>query len=201
MRQTFLSTTLLLILITDPLGNVPPLLALLQGVPPARRRHIILRECAIALLVLLVFLVGGRPLLHLLRLTEETLRIAGGVILFLIALNMIFPGSGARLREPGDAGEPFIVPIAVPLVAGPAAIVTAMLLSGADPDRMAAWVGAIAIAIATSAAVFLAADHLRRVLHPQVIVAGERLMGLVLTAVAIDMLLGGLVSYCRSHGF
>ncbi len=201
MRQTFLSTTLLLILITDPLGNVPPLLALLRDVPPTRRRRLILRECAIALVVLLAFLVGGRQLLGLLRLSEETLRIAGGVILFLIALNMIFPGSGPRLGAPEGSGEPFIVPIAVPLVAGPAAIVTAMVLSGAEPGRLWAWAGAIAIAIAASAVIFLAAERLRPLLHPQVMVAGERLMGLVLTAIAIDMLLGGLVSYGRSHGF
>jgi MarC family membrane protein len=197
MEQTFVSATILLILITDPLGNVPPLLALLKNVDPKRRSRVILRECGIALVVLLVFLLFGKQILGVLRLSEDTLRIAGGVILFLIAVNMIFPGSGARIVEPGQSGEPFIVPIAIPLVSGPSAIVTAMLISGADPSRMLEWVGAIVIAIGTSAAVFLLASRLQKVLGPQVITAFERLMGLVLAAISIDMLLQGLASYLR----
>lgn len=195
MNQTFFSATILLILITDPLGNIPPVLGLLKNVEPGRRTVVILRECAIALVVLLVFLLFGKQILGALRLSEDTLRIAGGVILFLIAINMIFPGAGARIVEPGQSGEPFIVPIAIPLISGPSAIVTAMLISGADPSRMLEWVGAIVITIATSAVVLILANRLQKVLGPQVITAFERLMGLVLAAISIDMLLGGLASY------
>lgn len=195
MQQTFISATILLILITDPLGNIPPVLGLLKNVDPSRRARIILRECGIALVILLIFLLFGKQILGVLHLSEDTLRIAGGVILFLIAINMIFPGAGARIVEPGQSGEPFIVPIAIPLISGPSAIVTAMLISGSDPSRMLEWVGAIVIAIVTSALVLLTANRLQKVLGPQVIMAFERLMGLVLAAISIDMLLGGLASY------
>ncbi len=196
MNQTFLSATILLILITDPLGNIPPLLGILQGVAPKRRVVVILRECAIAFFVLLVFLLFGRDILGILHLSEDTLRIAGGVILFLIALNMIFPGTGAKIAEATD-GEPFIVPLAIPLVSGPSAMVTAMLLGNSDPSRMLEWVGALVITIATSAVVFLLANRMEKILGKHVISAFERLMGLVLTAISIDMLLGGLERYVR----
>ena len=195
MEQTFLSATILLILITDPLGNIPPLLGILKDIDPRRRTRIIFRECGIAFAVLLVFLLFGRQILGVLRLSEDTLRIAGGVILFLIALNMIFPGAGARLSEPGDTGEPFIVPLAIPLISGPSAMVTVMLISGSDPSRMLEWVGALAITIATSAIVFLLANRMQKILGPHVIAAFEKLMGLVLTAISIDMLLKGFESY------
>lgn len=197
MEQTFLSATILLILITDPLGNIPPLLALLRNVEPRRRTRIILRECAIAFVVLLVFLLFGRQILGVLRLSEDTLRIAGGVILFLIALNMIFPGSGARMTDAPEGGEPFIVPLAIPLISGPSAMVTAMLISGNDPSRMLQWVGALVLTIGTSATVFLLANRMQKVLGPHVIAAFERLMGLVLAAISIDMLLKGLESYLK----
>jgi MarC family membrane protein len=196
-EQTFLSVTILLILITDPLGNIPPLLGILQNVDPARRTLIILRECAIAFVVLLVFLLFGRQILGVLHLSEATLRIAGGVILFLIALNMIFPGAGARIVEPGQTGEPFIVPIAIPLVSGPSAMVTVMLIAGSDRSRMLEWVGALVITIAVSAVAFLGASRMQKVLGRHVIAAFERLMGLVLTAISIDMLLKGLESYLK----
>ncbi len=200
MEQTFISATILLILITDPLGNVPVLLGLLKNVDPKRWARIILRECAIAFVVLLIFLLFGRQILGVLRLSEDTLRIAGGVILFLIALNMIFPGSGARMVDPLESGEPFIVPLAIPLISGPSAMVTAMLISGNDPTRMLEWVGALVITIATSSVVFLLANRMQKVLGPHVITAFERLMGLVLAAISIDMLLKGLASYLKALG-
>jgi len=198
MQQTFLSAVILLILITDPLGNVPVLLSLLKNVRPERRAKVILRECAIAFFILVLFLLFGRQILGALHLSADTLRIAGGVILFLIAINMIFPGSGARITDSGTDAEPFIVPLAIPLVSGPSAIVTAMLLSGADPERMPLWIGAIAIAIAVSAIVFLGAERMQKILGPQVIAAFERLMGLILAAISIDMLLGGIANYLKA---
>ncbi|MDP3178132.1 MAG: MarC family protein [Spirochaetaceae bacterium] len=200
MEQSFLSATILLIVITDPLGNIPPLLAALRGLAAARRRLIVFRECGIAFVVLALFMLFGRDFLALLRLSEETLKVAGGVILFLIALNMIFPGSGARFGESTSSGEPFIVPIAIPLVSGPSAMVTAMLIAGSDPGRMPEWIGAAALAIAVSLAVFLLADKLKDLLGAQVITAFERLMGLVLTAISVEMLLSGVASYIRHIG-
>jgi MarC family membrane protein len=195
MEQTFLSATILLIVITDPLGNIPLFISNMRKVKKERRLKVIVRECAVAFAVLLVFMLFGRQMLTLLRLSEETLRIAGGVILFLIALNMIFPGTGVAVGQDGVADEPFIVPIAIPLISGPSAMVTVMLVAGSNPHRMLEWVAALAITIAVTFAVFLASDRIKALLGDQAISAIEKLMGLVLTAMAIEMLLSGVAAY------
>lgn len=196
MDKSFVSTTLLLILVTDPLGNIPLFLAALRGVEPRRRPRIILRECGIAFAILVVFLVFGSAFLDALHLSDETLRIAGGVILFLIALNMVFPGTGGRLVDEGSPGaEPFIVPVAVPLIAGPSAMTTVMLLGSSDPERIPLWIGSILIAIAITTLVFFSSGKLKDLLGEKALSAVEKLMGLVLTAVAVEMLLGGLAAY------
>lgn len=195
MEQTFLSAIILLIVITDPLGNAPLFIAALKRVSPERRFALILRECAVAFAVLLVFLLFGRQILGLLHLRPETLKVAGGVILLLIAINMIFPGSGAQMGGDAEDGEPFIVPIAIPLIAGPSAMVTAILIGASDPSRMLEWVGALAVSIFVTFVVFLASTRLEKALGRHVMAAVERLMGLVLTAVAVDMLLTGVASY------
>lgn len=201
MEPSFLSATILLILITDPLGNIPLFLAALKRVEPGRRRRVILRECGIAFLTLLLFMFFGQSFLKVLHLTDESLRIAGGVVLFLIALKMIFPDPEYGVFGPGDGeGEPFIVPIAIPLIAGPSAMATVMLMATNDPSRMAEWILALAISIGVTLVVFLFAGRIQRVLGKAVVTALERLMGLVLTAVSIEMLLSGLAAYFRLKG-
>lgn len=197
MKQDFLSATILLILITDPLGNIPLFVSALARVAPERRLRVILRECAIAFVVLLVFLVFGSSFLDVLRLSDDTLKIAGGVVLFLIAINMIFPGSGGSLVEDSQGGEPLIVPLAIPLIAGPSAMTTVMLLGKSDPARMLEWVGALAIAMSVTTTSFLVSQKLKEVLGVRVLDAVERLMGLVLSAISIEMLLGGLADWVR----
>ncbi len=197
METSFLSATFLLILITDPLGNIPLFIAALEQVRPERRVRLITREVCIACAVLLVFLVGGRGFMALLRLSDEALRVAGGVILLLIAIDMVFPhrtqGSGGR----GLKGEPFIVPLAIPLIAGPSAMATVLLLATGHPGRTLEWAAAILLSMVVSYLVFLLAIRLRDLLGTQAIAALERLMGLVLTAIAVEMLLGGVTSYIR----
>ena len=196
MEQTFLSATILLVVITDPLGNIPLFISALKRVKPERRFKVISRECAIAFVTLLVFLLFGRQILGLLHLRAETLKVAGGVILILIAINMIFPGSGAKIGGGEDEeGEPFIVPVAIPLISGPSAMVTAILLGASDQSRMLEWIVALALSILVTFVVFLASTRLERILGRHVIAAIERLMGLVLTAVAVDMLLTGVATY------
>ena len=197
MGQTFLSATILLIVITDPLGNIPLFISNMRKVSKERRLAVIVRECAVAFGVLLFMMLFGRQLISLLGLSEETLKIAGGVVLFLIALNMIFPGSGMAVGTDAMADEPFIVPIAVPLISGPSAIVTAMLIAASNPGRMLEWIAALAITIGVTFAVFLASDRIAQVLGEQAISAIEKLMGLVLTAMSIQMLLGGVATYIR----
>jgi MarC family membrane protein len=197
MEQSFLSATILLIVITDPLGNIPLFISNMRKVGKGRRLAVIVRECAVAFAVLLFMMLFGRQFISLLGLSEETLKIAGGVILFLIAINMIFPGSGMGVGKEAIAGEPFIVPIAVPLISGPSAMVTAMLIAASNPARMLEWIAALAITISVTFLVFLASDKLEEILGEQAISAIEKLMGLVLTAISIEMLLSGFAAYIK----
>jgi MarC family membrane protein len=197
MKQSFLSATLLLILVTDPLGNIPLFISALRNVDKGRRVRVILRECAIAFTMLVVSLIFGSAFLNALQISDETLRIAGGVILFLIALNMVFPGTGGRLVDDEVGAEPFIVPVAIPLIAGPSAITTVMLLSKSGPDRVPEWIGSIFIAMIVTTIAFLFSNKLKDWLGMRVLSAVEKLMGLILTAVAVEMLLGGLTSYIK----
>jgi len=195
MNRSFLSVTILLVLITDPLGNIPLFISSLKNVPQARRPLVILRECLIAFLVLVGFLFFGNVFLSALGLSDDILRISGGVILFLIALNMIFPGTGGKLVEDEIEGEPFIVPIAIPLIAGPSAITYVMLLMKSDPSRGLEWVGAIFVAMLVTMVAFFTSTKLEQWLGPRALSAMERLMGLVLSAISIEMLLEGLSQY------
>jgi MarC family membrane protein len=195
MEHTFLSATILLILVTDPLGNMPLFLAALNRVPRQRHRAVIFRECLIAFLALLLFMVSGKRIMSVLHLSDDALRVAGGVVLFLIAIKMIFPGGGPKFGDEEGEGEPFIVPLAIPLIAGPSAMATAMLIAGSNPHRMLEWIAALVICILTTLVVFLMATRIRKALGEQVITALERLMGLVLTAISIEMLLSGVAAY------
>jgi len=195
MNRSFLSGTILLVLITDPLGNIPLFISSLKNVPQARRPLVILRECLIAFLVLVGFLFFGNVFLSALGLSDDILRISGGVILFLIALNMIFPGTGGKLVEDEIEGEPLIVPVAIPLIAGPSAITYVMLLMKSDPSRGLEWVGAIFVAMLVTMVAFFTSTKLEEWLGPRALSAMERLMGLVLSAISIEMLLEGLSQY------
>lgn len=197
METSFWSATILLILITDPLGNIPLFISALKQVKPERRRLIVMRECLIAFSVLLVFMLSGQNFLDLMHLSDTSLRIAGGVILFLIAIRMIFPTEGDWLGGKKHGQEPFIVPIAIPLIAGPSAMATVLLLATRDPSRMLEWIGALTISIALTTVVFLFSVRIQKLLGEAAISALERLMGLVLTAISIEMLLDGLAAYIR----
>jgi MarC family membrane protein len=196
MEHSFLSATILLILVTDPLGNIPLFLTALGKVRRERHRAVILRECLIAFLALLVFMVFGHRILSVLHLSSDALKVAGGVILFLIALKMIFPPHEHGPAKPDeDHPEPFIVPLAIPLIAGPSAMATAMLVAGSNPHRMPEWIGALVLCMLTTMVVFLMATRIRKLLGEQAITALERLMGLLLTAISIEMLLSGVAAY------
>jgi MarC family membrane protein len=197
MEQSFLSAFILILLVTDPFGNVPNFIAVLRTVPAERRRRVVLREVFAAYVLLLAFMFFGDAILRALHLTQPALGIAGGVILFLIALRMIFPPADGIFGAAGE-GEPFIVPLAVPLVAGPSALATVILIAAQAPGRMAEWIGALTAAMAVSAVVLSFADALRRLLGEKLTTAVERLMGLILTAMAVEMLLNGVRGFVRS---
>jgi MarC family membrane protein len=188
------SAGVLLLLVIDPFGNVPLVMAALPGSEPARRRRIVIRECVIAYVLLLAFMLGGRTFLQWMQLSEESLAIAGGIILFLIALRMVFRHPEGLFGDVPGA-EPFIVPLAVPAIAGPSALATVMLMASRDPGRLVQWILALTVAMAVTTLVLLAAPWLTRSLGERGMLAVERLMGLVLTALAVQMLLNGIRAF------
>ena len=185
------SSAFLLLLVLDPLGNIPFVLSLLRKVPAARHPRIIVRECAIAVIVLIAFFLVGDALLVAMRLTNPALEIAGGLILFLIALRMVFPPSGQELSEHEVDGEPFIVPLAIPLIAGPSALAT-VLLASRQSGQTLVWISAIVVASVVNAAFLLASGWIARLFGKAGMLALERLMGLILTTMAVQMLISGI---------
>jgi MarC family membrane protein len=192
--SSFASAILLLVLVTDPLGNIPVFIGLLRQVDPSRRRRIIIREVLFATAILLFFALFGQRVLALMRLSETSMGIAGGVILFLIALKMVFPKPDGTHTHPLHH-EPFLVPLAIPFIAGPSAIATVMLLVSNEPKHLLEWLAAVVVAMAVSGVVLASAEKIAAFLGEQVTQAFERLMGLVLTAIAVEMLLTGIQKF------
>ena len=190
MGYTFTSATILLLLITDPLGNIPIFVNAMRSVAPERRMWVILREVLIAFLLLLAFMFVGDSFLRVMNLSELSLQIAGAVILFLIALRMIFPASSPAM-EPLQ-GEPLIVPLAIPALAGPSALATVMLLVSQAPGRRLEWVAALTVTMLVCAVVLVLSDRIQRLAGDRAMMAFERLMGLILVAISVEMLLRGI---------
>lgn len=191
MSQDFFSSVFLLLLLLDPLGNIPVLLSLLRGLPPQRRRHVVLRECVVAAAVLIVFIFIGDSLLQVMRLSDSALEISGGLILFLIALRMVFPAHMAMEDGTDFRGEPFIVPLAIPMIAGPSALAT-VLLASRQSDQPMSLVAAVVLASIINAGLLLAAGWFSRLFGKPGLEALERMMGLVLTAMSVQMLISGI---------
>lgn len=188
-----------LFLVMDPVGNIPMFLSLLAQVAEHRRKRVILRELLIAFLVLALFLFFGKFILSALHITEPALGIAGGVVLFLIAVRMVFPWGRDQSVET-QVGEPLIVPLAIPLIAGPSAMATVILLSNQAPGRIWTWFLALVIASVAALVVLLSAEVLRRRLGARFLTAIERLMGMILATLSVQMLLTGIREYVQSFG-
>jgi small neutral amino acid transporter SnatA (MarC family) len=194
--MTIASAALLLFLILDPLGNIPVFLGLLRHLPQRRQRAVLARELAIALGVLMLFLWGGKYVLELMHLQQESVSIAGGIVLFLIGIRMIFPPPEGLMGELPE-GEPFIVPMAVPLSAGPSGMAAVMLMGSNEPGRLTDGSLALLIAWGAAAAILFSATYLYKWLGARVLTAVERLMGMLLVAISVQMLLDGIGAYLR----
>ncbi|MFD0727323.1 MarC family protein [Lysobacter brunescens] len=192
--MTIASAALLLFLILDPLGNVPVFLSMLRSLPPRRQRIVLARELLIALGVLMAFLWCGKYALELMHLRQESVSIAGGIVLFLIGIRMIFPPPEGLMGEIPD-GEPFIVPMAIPLVAGPSGMAAVILMGSKDPARLGDWSLALVIAWAATAAILFSATYLYKWLGMRVLTALERLMGMLLVAISVQMLMDGVAAF------
>lgn len=195
MDHTFLSALILLLLVLDPLGSLPIFIPILRDVPKERRARVALREVSLAFCVLLAFMFFGESFLRVMHLSERSLEVAGGVILLMVAIRMIFSSHGESVYGVPPGREPFIFPLAVPLLAGPSAMATVLLLASRQPDRIWEWIGALAVAMWISGVLLLSAERIRRWVGDSVVSALEKLMGLVLTAIAVEMILAGLKRY------
>ncbi len=194
MDHTFLSAFVLLLLVLDPFGSLPVFISVMRAVAAPRRTRVAIRESTIAFAVLVIFMLTGQGFLSLMRLSERSLEVAGGVILLIIAIRMVF-ASGGEIYAADGQREPFVFPLAVPLMAGPSAMATVLLLASRQPERIVSWVAALTAAMIVSAVVLLAADRIRKLIGSSMVAALEKLMGLVLTAIAVEMILAGLKRY------
>ncbi len=194
--MTVLSATILLLLVLDPLGNIPLFISALSKVPKRKRVRIILRESLIALFVLVFFLFFGKWILTTLHLDEPSLGIAGGVILFLIAIRMISP---VKSVASDDNEEPFIVPLAIPLIAGPSAIATVLLFTAKEPHMWGKWLAAVCGAWAISTVILSASSVFNRFLGERGLAAMERLMGMILATISVQMLMTGIAQFLTQY--
>ncbi|MBL1433070.1 MAG: YhgN family NAAT transporter [Gammaproteobacteria bacterium] len=194
----FISATILLFMIMDPLGNIPLYQVVLGKLPAERRRYVVIRELVFAYAILCMFLFAGETILGVLGLENSSLSIAGGVVLFLIAIRMVFPAQHGQLVDDND-NDPFIVPLAVPFVAGPSAIAALLLLGSRYPEQMWSWFAALSMAWLAAAVILVGTEPLMRVLGKRGIRAIEKLMGMLLIMVSIQMLLDGFSIYMQSN--
>ncbi len=195
------SIALALFLLMDSIGNIPFYISFLRGIPPRRQRTIIVREMLIALFIIILFNFVGEALMNFLHISLDTIQIAGGIILFLLCLKMIFPSDQSDPEKSlPPTTEPFIVPLAVPLVAGPSVLALVMIYS--QQQSTSTMVGAICIAWAASLLILLTCEFLKKLLGWRGITAMERLMGLILLLIGIQMFMGGISSFVHNlqHG-
>lgn len=188
---SILSTATLLFFLMSPIGIIPVLLAVLKGIPPKRQRLIIMRELCFALILLLLFLFGGKSLLSFLHLQQEAVSVAGGIILMIIGLRLIFPNrEGVMGHQP--EGEPFLVPIAIPMIAGPSVIAMLIIMTQNSNGNMFNWFIALMLAWGAAAIVLLTAPFLMNILKKRGLAAMERLMGMLLVMMSVQMLINGV---------
>ena len=192
--MTIFSAALLLFLVMDPLGNIPMYLTALKNVPDERRTKVIMRELLIALLIMVIFLFAGQHFLSALKISEPALTTTGGVVLFLIAIKMIFPPTQDH-PTPANEEEPFIVPLAIPYIAGPSTIASLILIMNSEPDRWLEWLAALMAAWFVCGTILLCAAPLAKILRNRGLIAIERLMGMILVALAIQMLMNGAAQF------
>lgn len=189
-----ITAAVMLFLIMDPVGNLPVFLSILRHLPAERRRKVMIRELLISLVVLLLFLFAGQEILNLLNLKQEAVSISGGIVLFLIAIRMIFPSEGGVTGLP-EGEEPLIVPMAIPMIAGPSILAALLLLAHQYPHQMTDWTLALLLAWSASSIILMFYEQINRILGDRVLQALERLMGMLLVMISVQMLLDGALKY------
>lgn len=189
-----LSAATMLFLIMDPLGNLPVMLSILKHLDPKRRRVVLVRELCFALMILMLFLFAGKNIMGFLHVQPETLSISGGIILFIISIKMIFPSAGS-ITGLAAGEEPFIVPMAIPMIAGPSVIAALLLLSTQHPDKLLELSASVLLAWGATFIILMFYGFFHKVLGERGLKAVERLMGLLLVMISTQMFLNGVKSY------
>lgn len=197
MDHTFLTAFITLFLIVDPIGSIPAFNAALKNIPKTRVRFVIVRECFFAFLLLGIFAFFGNNFMSVLGLSQTALTLGGALVLLIIALRMLFPSRTGIYGEMED-GEPYIFPIAIPMLAGPSALATVMLLVNGNPTQIALWVGAIALTMILSAIIIISGEAIQRIIGKKATAAFERLMGLILAVIAVQMFLSGITAFVKT---
>lgn len=197
MGALIFSTAFSLFLLMDPFGNIPIYLSVLKEIGHKKKKWIVLREKVIALFIILIFAFFGNHLIKILNISHESIYLAGGIVLFVMAIKMIFPDHTSLADSLAVKGEPLIFPLAVPLVAGPSVLAAVMIYSAQIPAKSII-IYAILSAWVLSTLILLFAVYLSKWLGEKGINAIERLMGLILILIAINMFLQGITMY-RSH--
>ena len=183
------SLPIILFLIMDPVGNIPAYLTLVEKFSPQRQKKILFREMLIALALMIVFAFLGEALFYILQVSDITVMLSSGAILFLTAIKILFPTSDS-LRANLPQQEPFIIPLAVPLIAGPSALATIMLFS--KITTLGEMLIGITIAWISSLIVLYLAPFLQKYLRNSGLMACERLMGMILVMLAIQRFMEGI---------
>ena len=188
---SIIGTAVLLMFILDPFGNVPLLLTILKDVDKKRKKFIIIRESIFGLIILLTFFFFGEAFLSIFHLETASVTIAGGVIFFVIALKMIFPGEKGNVTLFGSQ-DPFIVPIAIPLIAGPSALATIMIMTKSYSDHFWALFASVMLAWTASTFILYMSPLLYKILREKGLSALEKLMGMLLLMLAVQMFVDGI---------
>ncbi len=184
------SSALILFFILDPFGNIPVLLSLLKKVEHKKRFPIIIRECLIGLSILIMFLFFGKAFLDIFHLETAAVTVAGAIILFIIGIRLIFPDPNKKGQALDE--EAFIVPIAMPMIAGPSALATLLVMSNNSPDGKISVLISLLIAWSISTIILLSSPFLYRILKEKGLKALERLMGMLLLMMSVQMLINGI---------
>ena len=191
--DSFISSVITLALVMDGFGNIPLFITSLKKVAPERRKIVLLRELGIALLIMVAFLVLGKWFLHAFGIHEYSLSIAGGIILFIISVKLVFGGEEDPKSDPKE-DEPFVVPLAIPLVAGPAALSMVMITAAQQSNKLIT-LGAVVVASLINSAILMASFPLSNLLGKRGLIAIERLTGMILILMSVDMVMGGISTF------
>ena len=194
--DSFISSVITLALVMDGFGNIPLFITALKKVAPERRKIVLIRELSIAMLIMVLFLFCGKWFLQAFGIHSYSLSIAGGIILFLISIDLVF-GKGADEAPKNDlTGEPFIVPLAIPLVAGPAALSLVLIIAAQHSNKFIT-LGAVVCASIVNSIILLASFPLSKLLGQRGLTAIERLSGMILILMSVDMVLGGIAEFVK----